>query len=428
MKLLLILLKKDLIRVRRNPWVLAINLALPVLITTLIAMAFGGSSSGGGLGTIKMAIVDEDESVLSEFLRGAFQQGEAAEFMQTQVMSREDAMQAISDDEISAVMVLPKNFALDYLNGESGLTIELIKNPAQRYYPAIVEEMLGVLVEGMNAISINFGNDLEVWLGVFKEDELPDFLKMSQIYADLDRRAKALQDYLVPPLVTFGSEAAEATSGDGGGGETKKQQPMAEVFAFILPGMASMFLMFIADTSLRDIFREIKFRTFDRFRTMHHKLLVFIASKVISSLIVICLSGFILFFGSTWIFKFSWGAPLAIAALVLGYGICTAGLLALCAAIARSEKRAETINITIIIGMSFIGGAYFPAENLPAFVGENISPFMPNYWLIESIRGIHFGHADDWIVPFLKLTLVGLVFIVAAAMMFRSQLLKGERE
>ena len=79
------------------------------------------------MGTIKMAIVDEDESVLSEFLRGAFQQGEAAEFMQTQVMSREDALQAISDDEISAVMLLPKNFALDYLTGESGLTIELIR-------------------------------------------------------------------------------------------------------------------------------------------------------------------------------------------------------------------------------------------------------------------------------------------------------------
>ena len=76
---------------------------------------------------------------------------------------------------------------------------------------------------------------------------------------------------------------------------------------------------------------------------------------------------------------------------MLGYGICAAGLLALCAAIARNEKRAETINITIIIGMSFIGGAYFPAKNLPAFVSDYISPFMPNYWLIETIRGIHFG-------------------------------------
>lgn len=425
MNLLLTLLRKDFVRARRNPWVFAINLALPVLITALIAVAFGGSSSGGGMGTIKMAIVDEDESILSEFLRGAFQQGEAAEFIQPMLMSREDAMQAINDDEISAVMVLPKDFALDFLHGESGIRIELIKNPAQRFYPAIVEEMLGVLVEGLNAISINFSDDLEVWLDVFKEDELPDFLKMSQIYANLDVRAKALKDYLVPPLVTFGSETKIAGDEEE---EGEKQEPMAEVFAFILPGMASMFLLFIADASLRDIFREIKFRTFDRFRTMHHKLLVFISSKVISSLIIICLSGFILFFGSTLIFKFSWGHPLAIAALVFAYGICAAGLLALCAAISRTEKRAETINITIIIGMSFVGGAYFPAENLPGFVSENISPFLPNYWLIETIRGIHFGQTDDWIVPVLKLTLTGLVFMVAATMIFRSQLLKGVRE
>ena len=425
MRLLLTLLRKDLVRGRRNPWVILINLALPVLITALIAMAFGGSSSGGGMGTIKLAIVDEDESFLSEFLRGGFQQGEAAEFIQPMAMSREEAMRAINDDEISAVMVLPKGFASDFLHGRSGLKIELIKNPAQRYHPAIVEEMLGVLVEGLNALSINLGGDLAEWLEVFSEDDLPDFLKMSQIYVDLDRRAKALRDYLAPPLVTFESETRTAEGDDGAG---KKAEPMAEVFAFVLPGMASMFLLFIADASMRDIFREIKHRTFDRFRTMHHRLFVFISSKVISTLIITCVGGFILFFGSTLIFRFSWSHPFIIAALVGAYGLAAAGLLAFCAAISRNEKRADAINITLVIGMSFIGGAYFPAENLPTFVGENISPYLPNYWLIETIRGIHFGHSEDWIVPMLKLTLLGIAFMAAAAMMFRSQLSKGGRE
>ncbi len=424
MSLLLTLLKKDLIRARRNPWVILINLALPVLITTLIAVAFGGSSSGKGIGTIKLAIIDEDNTPLSNFLRGAFEQGEAREFIDAQVMSRDEAMKQIKDDQISAAVILPKDFAVDFLEGRSELTIELIKNPAQQYYPAIVEELLGVLVEGMNAISVNFGDDLSMWVGVFKDDELPDFLKMSQIYLDLDKRSKALKDYLSPPLIIYGEETIVSADAE----EKEERNSMANVFAFMLPGMASMFLLFIADGSMRDIFKETKFRTFDRYRTMHHKLLTFIASKVISALILICLSGFILFFGSTLIFQFSWGDPLAISALVFAYAICAAGLLALCAAISRSEKRANGINITVIIGMSFMGGAYFPAKNLQPFISENISPLLPNYWLIETVRAVHFEPGTAWVLPVVKLAVVGLVLMVAAAALFRVQLTKGVRE
>jgi ABC-type multidrug transport system permease subunit len=203
-------------------------------------------------------------------------------------MSRDEAMKQIKDDKISAAVVLPKDFAVDFLEGKLDLKIELIKNPAQQYYPAIVEELLGVMVEEMNAISINFGDDLSVWTGVFKEDELPDFLKMSQIYLDLDKRAKALKGYLSPPLIVYEKETKMT------GEDEKEDKPMADVFAFILPGMASMFLLFIAAGSMRDIFKETKFRTFDRFRTMHHKLLTFIASKVIIALILICLSQILL--------------------------------------------------------------------------------------------------------------------------------------
>jgi ABC-type multidrug transport system permease subunit len=422
MRILLTLIRKDLLRVRRNPWVVIINLALPLLITTLIAVAFRGGSSGSGMGTIKLAIVDEDESVLSSFLRGAFQQGQAGEILEPRVMSRTEALQQIKANEISAVVILPRNLAAGFLNGESGLKIELIKNPAQRFYPAIVEELLGVLVEGLNAVSVNMGDEFSGLLDVFKEDKLPDFLKMSRIYADLDRRAKALRNYLDPPLVVYETETGAAHK------EREESRPVAGVFAFVLPGMASMFLLFIADGSMRDIFRESRLKTMDRFRTLHDNLLVFVVSKVMSALVVICLGGFILFFGSSLVFQFSWGAPSAIVALVVSYATCAAGLMALCAAIARGEKRADVINISIILGMAFMGGAFFSASGLPPFVLKYISPMLPNYWLIEAVRAVHSGDAGAWVIPSLKLVSAGLVMMVAGGALFRAQLSKGGRE
>jgi hypothetical protein len=63
-----VLLAKDLRRARRNPTPWLVHLAMPLLITALIGFAFGGGSSGGGgLGRIKLALVDEDDSVLTGF-------------------------------------------------------------------------------------------------------------------------------------------------------------------------------------------------------------------------------------------------------------------------------------------------------------------------------------------------------------------------
>ena len=53
------LLIKDLRRVWHNPWPYLINLALPLCITALIGLVFGPSTQGGGLGQIKLAVVDE---------------------------------------------------------------------------------------------------------------------------------------------------------------------------------------------------------------------------------------------------------------------------------------------------------------------------------------------------------------------------------
>lgn len=54
-----VLVAKDLKRVARNPLPLLINLAIPLAITALIGLAFGRSDQPGGLGRIKIAVVDE---------------------------------------------------------------------------------------------------------------------------------------------------------------------------------------------------------------------------------------------------------------------------------------------------------------------------------------------------------------------------------
>src|SRR5271165_1121909 len=83
-----VLLAKDLRRAWRNPLPWLINLIVPLAMTALLGLVFGGSSGGTALGRIRFAVVDEDKSVLSDFLRGAANQNKAGEHLEPVFLER----------------------------------------------------------------------------------------------------------------------------------------------------------------------------------------------------------------------------------------------------------------------------------------------------------------------------------------------------
>src|SRR5437764_8794873 len=91
------LLTKDLRRARHNPWPYLLNLALPLCITALIGLVFGPSSKGGGLGQIKLAVVDEDDFVLSSLLRGAMNQCDFKKHLEARFLERIEVLQQINN-------------------------------------------------------------------------------------------------------------------------------------------------------------------------------------------------------------------------------------------------------------------------------------------------------------------------------------------
>ncbi len=157
--MLRVLLAKDLRRARRNPLPWMINLILPLALTALIGLAFGGGSNNGGLGVIHLAVVDEDDSPLTRFLRGAANQAQSGKYLDPVFMDRTNAMREINANKLSAVFIIPTNFTRHYLLGSEKVDLELIKNPAESIHPAVLEEGLGAVVTAMNAISRNFQSE-----------------------------------------------------------------------------------------------------------------------------------------------------------------------------------------------------------------------------------------------------------------------------
>src|SRR3974390_1744500 len=128
MKLLGALLWKDLRRAWRNPVGWLGFPTSPFVITALIWLVFGPKSTSNALGRIRFAIVDEDDSVVSQFLRGSMNQGQGGQYLDPAFLDRTNALKEVQNDKLSAMLVIPAGFTHAYLSSTNVVTLELVKN------------------------------------------------------------------------------------------------------------------------------------------------------------------------------------------------------------------------------------------------------------------------------------------------------------
>ena len=422
-----ILLKKDLTRTMRNPVPFLIHIAIPFLITALIGMTFGPMSSGDGKGLapIRLGIVDEDDSVFSRFLNGATGQGDFKEHIDAQLLERDEAMKLIDKGKLSAVLIIPEGFTEEYVHGGEKLKLTLIKNPAESIYPTIAQEGTELVVTLLNAVARNFQEDLQELDSIFGDDREFDFLRdVASVLVVADHSLKRLEaagDYLTPPLVSYDRETR--------GEKQEKSGPAFSVFSYILIGMAAMFLLMLADTCMRDLYRESRFHTLERFRTLREGLFSFVASKVFYTVVVLMLAVVVLFGGGSLVFQFTWQNIGIVILLVISYSIFGAGLMGLLAALAGRERRADVLNNIIVVGIALVGGAMWPPEQLPPFIRYHITPYLPTYWFSSAVRGTQSDYVGfNWLLALGLLSVLGIVFVAAAARIFQIRLGKGVRE
>jgi ABC-2 type transport system permease protein len=254
---------------------------------------------------------------------------------------------------------------------------------------------------------------------------------VADLVVQTGERIESARHYLFPPLIGYG-KVKPRPEDEGNAGPSLAGQaganPVAGIFWFILPGMAAMFLLFIADNAVRDLYREQRFQTLQRFRTLRHGLVIFVGAKVAFAMVILLISSLILFGGGAMVFRFHWSSPVALAVLTVAYALFAAGFMALIASLAGTEKRADTLNTIIAMGMGLVGGCMFPRDQLPAFIGSQVTPLMPTFWFADAARALQTGMAGhSWVDATLMLTAVGLTFIGLAAWIFRQRLERGAR-
>jgi ABC-2 type transport system permease protein len=192
--------------------------------------------------------------------------------------------------------------------------------------------------------------------------------------------------------------------------------------------LTAVFLLFIADNAIRDLYREGRFKTLERFRTIRQDMTGFIAAKVLFALVLLLAALTILMGGGSLLFGFAWRHPLPLALLGVAYAFFAAGFMAFVAGLAGKERRADLLNTVLAMGMGLAGGCMFPAEQLPAMLREVVTPLMPTRWFVAAVHELQLGSAGRvWLAALGGLLGLGLACLFVAARLFVRRLERGVR-
>ncbi len=204
----LAILRRDLKRYLRNPVRTALLFSMPLVMAAIFALVFGGG--GTDEISIKVLLWDEDDSLLSMLVGGAANRDEAGGKLDV-VPVGEEGLAMMDRGEASALVHIPAGFTDDFLVGRK-TTIEVIKNPSERFLPIVVEEGVGIGGSVLSAASRVFRPELEQIHVLMSEEGFPSDLAVAGLSSGINSRLSGLEAILFPPVITLetATVAAEA--------------------------------------------------------------------------------------------------------------------------------------------------------------------------------------------------------------------------
>ncbi|MEJ2152203.1 MAG: ABC transporter permease, partial [Gemmatimonadota bacterium] len=267
MRFLLATAIKDLIRRRRDPLALLLWAGIPLAIGGLIFLAFGGDDAGP---SGRLLVVDQDNTVLSELLSSIYRQGSLAEIIEVEEVVLEAGRERIDAGEASGLLIIPEGFGTAVLNSEP-FEISLVRNPAQRIVPGIIEESLSLVVESTFYLQRLFDEPLDVIAATrpVGANMVPDST-VASISVAFNQIVDRTRPYLFPPVIQLETKTAD---------ENDAGFDFARLF---FPSMLFMALLFMAQGLSEDIWRERSQGTLRRIIVTPQRVATFLAGKLLA--------------------------------------------------------------------------------------------------------------------------------------------------
>ncbi|MGQ0721914.1 MAG: ABC transporter permease [Candidatus Eiseniibacteriota bacterium] len=395
--------KKDWQRLLRDPVSLLLWIGLPLIVGLLMTLAFGGRE--GPEPKAHVLVADLDDTFLSNFLVGALSQDAAGSFLTAESVTEEEGRRRIEKGEVSALLVIPTGFSEAVLR-EDPAALELVKNPAQRILPDIVEEALSLLTDATFYLHRLIGEDLRAFAEGPPEGAttFPDE-RIAAFSTRINQTMERLGDLLFPPVIEL-----EVTTGEESEGETEATASTAQLF---VPGLLFMALVFMAQGLAQDFWRERNRRTLRRVVVSPRSISEFLAGKLIAGA-GLMLGVVVVALGVAWAYFGLPAARFPLAVLWATFsGVVLITILLVIMLHASSERTAGVLAMALVFPLLMVGGNFFPFEIMPEGMAA-VGKLTPNGWALAQLQAILEGEmvASSFLVALAGLFAVGGVLFL----------------
>ena len=350
---------------------MAIWIGIPVILSGMLSLL---ANSGGDAPTALVLLVDQDNTLISRLLPGAARQGNSP--IEIEPVTLDEGRRRIGAGEASALLIIPAGFQSAVL-GTGSAQLQLVTNPAQRVLPALVQQMLDVLVEAAFYGQRLLGEPLRRVAGQATQGPASD-ASVAAIAVAVNQEIAKLRGVLLPPIISLSvkSEVARAAPLNFG-----------QVF---LPGMLFMSFLFIAQGVSGDVWEEKTESTLRRLMTTPQSAARLLLGKLLAAVAlttVVALTG--LLTAVAW-FGLAWSripGALVWCAFVTGALIALLTLLQL---FAGTQRGSDLLSSIIVFPLMMLGGSFFPFEQMPAWMAA-AGRWTPNGLGVAKLKDLLYG-------------------------------------
>jgi len=358
--------RKDIARWQQERNSFLIWLAIPLMIGGLLTVMTSGGANGGPSGTL--LIDDQDDTLISGFVAGAFTQDQMGDLFVVQQVTAEEGKALMEAGEASGFLTIPTGFQDAFLN-DTPVTLSLKTNPSQVILPGIIENVTEVLLDAGFYLQAMFGKELKKIQGSDDADG-PSNAFVSEVAVDINEKMQTLSESLTPLILDL--EIVEPPP----------EEPRPDIGLLFLPGIVLMALLFTSQGTSADYWRERENGTLRRLVSTPGLLNQFVFGKALASAVIIAaIAGITMVLGFLY-HDIAWSKFLPSMLFVVSAGVGFFAWFAALQMLFSSQKGASLLTMILLFPLMMMGGSFFPLDALPGWLAS-IGRMSPNGFVAD---------------------------------------------
>ena len=364
MQFVLASIRKDLARWWQDKTAILIWLGIPFLVGGMITMLMDGGDGAKPHGVL--LLVDEDESLLSGLLAGAYTAGELADLITVEKVPLEEGDARINKGAASGLLIIPDGFG-DALLDATPLTLTLKTNPSQTILPGIIIDVTEILLDAAFYAQQLFGPEINEIRNSGKD---ANDVVVAALATRISNKIDTIAPQLFPPAIDLEFVPPPPD---------EPRLPLALMF---LPGVIMMAMLFAANSLAADYWAEKQNGTLRRLVFAPGRLGGFVAGKALAAGVVIAV---IVLLTMTIGFLYHGVAIEEFLPAWTWLTISGVGLFAWFAALQMlfaTRKAANLLTTILLFPLLMAGGSFFPLAVLPDWIAA-MGRLSPNGFVVD---------------------------------------------